>query len=653
MRNALVISPFATVPLDVGRRRRVHQTTRLLADNGYRITLLLLACEDGWRVRHQDEDFERLREQWGEVIVVYGDPKIGLPPRNGDRHHLDEWWDFNLEHTLRNILSRRFFDICLVHQVWLSRAFDLLDGCTAKILDLHDLLWRRREIFEAAGVAPERLFPDEASELFGIERADIVLTALESDAADLARRVAKKIVNLPFYDRALEAEIHPSRASRYGDPDKVIFGFLGNGDGTDATNLKLVLAALEKVVGTTAAPAEIVVAGELGERADSQIPIRRVASIASVAQLDREVDYAVAPQFVAPGLDTRLADALALGVPVLASPFGSAGVRFDPLLVCNSPEEMASRIVEISLSRPPLSKAQAAMRSARDHLRSRSAAGATKLLDAIARATEPMVIDLSAADPQADCLVLQSYLSSIRVFSSDRSILLALPPDLMPHVAPLLPLPVTPVTGEGLALALEGIVGRVMLVDVFGTAPPSKTGSELPYRVVRDLRWAPMKPNPNLDEATLALAPFFHSNVDREPAALELRRRWARENEGFLGSAPPTRFVFVDALAGPIDLAGTADRLHTRIIPLSDEASFRGAAMFLLEGAGPVQIVWLARVQGHHHRLLVQLCALRDIPLWAMLDPACFANGRLPPRTAKSFDRVCEHQLGLLSRRIG
>jgi hypothetical protein len=65
MRNALVISPFASVPLDVARRRRVYQTTRLLADNGCRITLLLLACEEGWRVRHQEEDFERLREQWG------------------------------------------------------------------------------------------------------------------------------------------------------------------------------------------------------------------------------------------------------------------------------------------------------------------------------------------------------------------------------------------------------------------------------------------------------------------------------------------------------------------------------------------------------------------------------------------------------------
>ena len=654
MRNALVISPFASVPLDVGRRRRVYQTTRLLADNGFRITLLLLACEDGWRVRHQEEDFERLRQQWGEVIVVYGDPKIGRPPRNGDRHQVDEWWDFNLEHTLRNLLSRRFFEICLVHQVWLSRAFDLIDGGTTKILDIHDISWRRPEIFQAAGVAPEGLLPDEPAELFGIERADIVLTALEADAADLARRMAKKIINLPFYDQALEAEARSSRAPRYGAPDKVSFGFRGNGDVTDAASVNAVLRALQQVVGTTTPSAEIVIGGSLCEQVNTPIAIRRVSRMASVAQFDREADYAVVPQFIAPALDTRVADALALGVPVLASPYAAVGIRLDPSLVCNSAEEMATRIVEISVSRPPLSGTQAAMRSARDNLRSRSAAGAAKLLAAIARATEPLVIDLSGADPQADCLVLLSYLSSIGVLSSHRSILLVLPPDLIPDIAPFLPLAVTPIAGEALSSALESVGGEVMLIDVFGTARPGKTGSQRPYRRVRDLRWAPMPPNVSLDEATLALAPFFHSNIDREPAALELRRRWARQNTAFLGDAPsPMRLVFVDDLAGAVDLAGAADRLRTRIIPLSNEALFRAAAMFLLDRTNPVEIVWLAREQGHRHRLIVQLCALRDIPLWAMLDPACFASGQLPPRVVRGFDRVCEYQLGLLSHRAG
>jgi hypothetical protein len=653
MRSALVISPFATAPLDAARRRRVHQTTRLLADNGFRVTLLLLACEEGWRVRHQEADFARLREQWGEVICVYGDAKIGLPPRNGARHQLDEWWDFTLEQTLRNILSRRFFDLCLVHQAWLNRAFDLIDGSTAKILDIQEIRWRR-ERREAAGVTPAGWLPDEATELFALERADIIVTALEADAADLARRTSQKIVNLPFYDAALEAETRAASASRYGDPDKVSFGFVGNGDAADASNLDAVLAALQEVAGTTPPPVEIVIGGEAHEQVDAPVPIRRMAQIELAAQIGREVDYALAPQFVAGGLDTRAADALALGIPVLASGRAAAGLRLAASLVCDSAEEMASRIVEIGRSRPPLAPVQAALHSARDHLRSRSATGEAKLLDAVAKATEPVIIDLGSADPDADCLALQSYLSTLRAFARHRSILLVLPPDLMPSVAPLLPLPVKPIARDALPSALQSIGGRVMLVDVFGAAPPAEGGFDRPYRLVRDLRWAPAPANANLDEATLAQTPFFHSDIDREPAAQELRRRWAHKNAAPLAAGTaPTRFVFVDDIAGAIDLAGIADKLRTRIVPLSDQAAFRAAAMLLLEPAGPAEIAWLAPAQGLNYRLLLQLCAVRELPLWAMLDAACFVSGPLPPRAAKEFDRACEQQLSLLLRRTG
>src|SRR5579862_1245571 len=187
MRSALIVSPFATSPLDTRNRRWTYQTTRLLADAGFHITFLLLACENGWRVRHQEEDFANLRTQWGDVIVVYADTRIGTPPRVGGRHQLDEWWDFGLEQVLRNHLGRRSFEVCVVHQVWLSRAFDLCDSRTAKVLAAHDLFWQRAAAEEAGGIVPNGFRPAEGVELFGLERADMVITANERDAADLAR----------------------------------------------------------------------------------------------------------------------------------------------------------------------------------------------------------------------------------------------------------------------------------------------------------------------------------------------------------------------------------------------------------------------------------------------------------------------------------
>jgi hypothetical protein len=652
MRNALVITPFATVPLDAGRRRRVHQTARLLADQGFRLTLVLLACEDGWRIRHQDGDFDQMREQWGEVIVVYGDPKIGRSSRDGDRHRLDEWWDFNLEHTLRNMLSRRSFEVCLVHQAWLSRAFDLIDGDTAKVLDIHGISRRRSEaMVEAAGSALESFLPDEASELFAIERADIVLTALEADAAYLARRIDKKIINLPFYAPALEENAAPAGASSYADRDKVTFGFLADRDMVGADDMRALLAALQPAVGGTPAPLEIVFAGSTDGRATMPIPIREVACIESVARFCREVDFAIIPQFSEPGLNTALADALALGMPVLASRQAAAGFRLDASAVCASADEMASRMVEISLSRPPLLHIQAAARDARDTLRSRCAAGATKLRDAFARATGPIIIDLSGADPQTDCLVLLSYLSILRILAGYRSVLLVLPPHLMVDVARFLPRGVTPIPPERLQATLEGVSSRAIWVDVFGIGRPGAGELSRACRIVRDLRWSAMPPTGNTEEEALAQLPFFHSNLDREPAALQLRRRRARLTADYLGDMPgPIRFVFVDNLADATDLPTAG--LRTRLVPLSDAAKFRSAAMALIEhGSAAVEVVWLTCGRAHEHRLIVHICALRDIPLWAMLDGACFNGGKLPQLIGKELDRACERQLRLLGER--
>ena len=519
MHNALVISPFATAPLDSGPRRRVHQMTKLLADNGFRITLLLLAWEDGWRVRHQERDFARLREQWDEVIVVYGDPKIGLPPLGGERHRLDEWWDFNLEHSLRNMLSRRFFEVCMVHRVWLSRAFDLFDDRPIKILDIHDLFWPRAALDAADGTAPGRFRPDEASELFGIERADIIVTAQEAHAADLARRCERRILNLPFCDPALEAEARAAGAAHDADPD----------NGVDAAGLE----------------AEIL--------------------------------------------------------------------------------------------------------RARDDLRSRAATGAARLLDAIARATEPLIVDLRGADLDADCLILQSYLSYLRVLGNDRSIVFVLPPKLMDVLGPFLPPAVTAIAPDALPAFWARVQGQPTVVDVFGTFRRGRKRTHEPHRLIRDRRWSPPPADRERGDDALDALPFFHSNIEREPAAIELRRRWARDNAALSANGPAARcLVFVDDLAGAAGLPEAA-LLGTRFIPLAHEAAFREAAMFLLESGGEVEVVWLGGQRDYRYRLVVEVCGLRHVPLWAMLDQVCISAGKLPQRTAKELDRDCESQLRLLT----
>jgi hypothetical protein len=213
-----------------------------------------------------------------------------------------------------------------------------------------------------------------------------------------------------------------------------------------------------------------------------------------------------------------------------------------------------------------------------------------------------------------------------------------------------LPPAVTAVDPEALAELLAGVRRRLTLVDVFGTSPIGGTGSGESFRLIRDRRWSPAPEGGRDGDEILGTLPFFHSNIVREPAAIELRRRWRRDNAARIGmGSAAVRVVFVNDLAGPLDLPGTTRQLHTSFVPLSHEAAFREAVMFLLDGGDEVEVMWLAHQGGRRQRLVVEVCGLRQIPLWAMLDGVCISSGKLPQRTANELDRECERQLRQLT----
>jgi hypothetical protein len=644
MRSALVISPFATEPLDTLEHRRVHQTTQLLAAGGFRVTFVLLACNGIWRARHQDRDFERIREQWYDAIVVYGDVKIGSPPRQGERHQLDEWWDINLESMLRNLLRRRAFDVCVVHQVWLSRAFELLDRYpTVKILEASHTLSR-----SPAPGGGDCFRPDEATAIFGMERADLVIVDNEPDAAELARRIDKRIAHLPFYDAALERETGAATVLRT-DVDLVRFGLLAERDGVANAELKALLSALETAIADTPAPIELVIAGA-GDLPNTTVPLRILRTADTRAAFYGDVDCVIAPQFADARPGASAADAAALGIPLLVGARGAAGGLLPTAMRCDTAEEMAARMVQMSLAPPLLADAAAAAMVLRERLRARVAAGTSRLMEAARGATEPIVLDLGGADLSVHCLVLLGYLSYLRLLASYRNVVLVLPPDVIAALGPYLPPASIAVVPEALASVLGDVGGNPVRVSVRGATANGKAAADEHSRVVTDRRWA-IRPDAGDAEQDAALAawPLFHSNIEREPAALELRREWQRRNASLHHDASePTRFLFVDRREGMAALPASDRGSQTRIVPLADDTAFRAAAMRLLAG-GDAEIVWLAGRTGYHHQLIIQICALREIPLWGMLDEVGFCGGTLPRRAGAEFDRVCEAQLKFLA----
>lgn len=414
MPRALVLSPFATVPADAGQRRRVAQITTLLRDRGFDITFLLYAFEDGWKTQINESWLAELRASWGEVIAWRAFSKVGVAPETGSTHVLDEWWDPQLETLLTQIFANRFFDVFVVNNVWLSKAFDFAPRSTIKVLDTHDIFSQRSRSYERLRIKPEFYFPSESKELDGVNRSDIVLGIQDDDAEWLLERAKAASLCVPYCPVTALGDEEPDRTD-YLREDKVTFGFLGSGHAFNIAGLRAFLPELKDLVGRTAAPVEFLIGGTVCESIEGEGPWINCGYISDEQAFYAKLDAVVAPVFEGSGFKVKVADAAARGIPLLAAEHAAIGLSLDPSMLARSPRELAERVVDIALRRPSYSDLQAASRTAYLDLQYRTERGARSLVRAIDGLQRVVVFDLSNLDPLAAVAVMFGWSGSFHL----------------------------------------------------------------------------------------------------------------------------------------------------------------------------------------------------------------------------------------------
>ncbi|QEY31800.1 glycosyltransferase [Synechococcus sp. RSCCF101] len=350
--NALILSPFATHPLDAGQRKRAFQTTSLLRKWGFSITFLHFAFETRWYWGHNSEDDAVIRKQWeGDVLHFYASKAVGLPPANGESHHLDEWWDEALGSYISNIFSKRQYDLFVCHNVWLSKAFDYVPNRCLKALEMHDLFSQRAKEYEATGVKPEFFFCSEKDEIFGLRRADLLLAIKQEDADWCIARGFSDIITIPYVEEPdLDVTaISPMANLQPLHPGKVVFGMIGSDIHFNRQSVHALIKELEAVVRDTYAPIEFVLAGSIC-RSVGECPsfVKKLGFVDHVSTFYSAVDVVTVPMLHGTGVKIKSVEALAYSKPVLFTVHSAEGTGFHGR-ICQSLREMALWAAQISL----------------------------------------------------------------------------------------------------------------------------------------------------------------------------------------------------------------------------------------------------------------------------------------------------------------
>ena len=359
-RRAFILSPFATAPLDAGQRLRAFQSTKFFQSLGYEITFLLYAFESDWYWRSQSALIAEMRAQWSDVRVIYSARQVGQPPKTGDRHQLDEWWDPIIGETLARIFEFEKFDIFVVHNVWLSKAFDFVPSRIVKVLETHDIFFQRNKIYEEYGILDRFLLIDQENELNGLRRADISIT-IKSEEEDLLKRIDKNlnVVTVPYARAESSCDILDSDNRTYVYPDKVVFGFLGGPHAYNLAGLLSLIAALNQVLASTFSPVELVVAGgvcaELAPKVKSfSFQPKLIGYVDNELGFYNSVDIAIVPVFFGTGFKVKVSEILSIAKPILCAAHASEGAMLPTSVISDSPEDLALRMSGVAFERTDL-----------------------------------------------------------------------------------------------------------------------------------------------------------------------------------------------------------------------------------------------------------------------------------------------------------
>jgi glycosyltransferase involved in cell wall biosynthesis len=383
-RRALVVSPTPSHPSDHGHRNRVRQTTSLLAGAGCAIDFLLYPMDGDWG-KEIPPGLAQMQAAWGgrrggTVILAPPTRALHAPPAGRD-HTIDEWWDPSLDAHLAFLCERRAYDVMLVNYVFLSRAFRHAPPQCRRVLDTHDRLAGRRELFERHGATPEFFHTTEAEEARGLARADLVL-AIKPGEAEAFAAAGPKVITLPFFAHGAKRR----RAERGpGRPGPLRVGFIGADNSVNAVNLAAFIRRLDAWRALFLPDLVVIVAGDVCRRV-APVPgfVTLLGRVEKADSFYDAIDVVVAPLAFSTGLKIKVAEALARGMPLVATADAFDGfASADPLHVLPDIEAVCGALVALAADRERLAALAAASGQAAAAARVARAIGAARFCAAL------------------------------------------------------------------------------------------------------------------------------------------------------------------------------------------------------------------------------------------------------------------------------
>ncbi|MBM0204190.1 glycosyltransferase family 4 protein [Micromonospora sp. STR1s_5] len=335
-----IVSTVPIFPVTGGNRARILGLVRNLQHLGHDVDFLYLPSRRVTDVSIEDhrtlfpgDRFWHLQRPFMQDLLYYGSRAASKAQRalkrqlrspKGWYYGLDELYFSGYSGQIRRIVRERDFDVVFVEYVANSRVFEEISPRTLKVLDTHDS-WSDRHLLYKGSSADRGYSISQADQVRGFRRADAVLAIQEGEAARFRQQLTSEKPPVFTVSHSLDVSRRVALDQAEGAT------FLGSAFEANVDALTFFTSEVMPLIVARRPGFRLFLAGSICNHAPSDPRIELLGTVPHFADAFARAPISLNPTRIGTGINIKLLDAMACGVPTVSSITGVRGVRHDLL----------------------------------------------------------------------------------------------------------------------------------------------------------------------------------------------------------------------------------------------------------------------------------------------------------------------------------
>lgn len=325
----LVVSPVPTDPPDAGNRVRIATLAQALSTSGHDVHFAYVPMEQAdtaaMAARFGPARLHTLpwaRRGGARLLALRALRKLGrlLQLDAGYMLGLDEWYDERITPALRDLHAAHRFDAVLVEYVFMSKALQAFDSPCLRLLDTHDSFGMRHRHYLASGLTPQWYSTSLAGEEAGFRRADVVLAIEANEARAFTRRLAGSRTRVVQVGHLIDIG-EPALPS---DAPNLLF--IGSGNLLNVQGARFFSEQVLPLIRSERPDVQLLLAGGVAAQVPDGPGIVKLGFVPRLQQAFAQAMVFVNPVLAGTGVNIKLLDALAAGMPIVSTTSGARGL---------------------------------------------------------------------------------------------------------------------------------------------------------------------------------------------------------------------------------------------------------------------------------------------------------------------------------------